>query len=305
MKKVRAVLAVSVLALLACATASQAAYSVIIESRLGTAVTSGGTQNPLFTYSGLATTTVKSTAPGIVGKGAPSTSTAHTGNYYAGDTAPAKWGEWAYNPLAGKGGYYNVYATWATNSFAAGVAAPTWTVNNAGAAVSTALSQATGANAWNQIGSGLLFNAGTTYKTRLTTAATGLSGKRTYFDSVKWEALDPTAASGLIANLNGTTANLSWTSGQYNYAVDLYVNDGTGYTKVASGLDGTVTSYALGSLTAGTTYTWQVHSWNAGTEVTSAEGTFQTQSAVPEPGTIVAALSLLSPAAIMFRRKRS
>ena len=58
-------------------------------------------QNPLYTQNGPAVTTSKSTAAGLSG----------TGSYYAGDTTPVKYGDWAFTPTIG--GYYHVNATWA------------------------------------------------------------------------------------------------------------------------------------------------------------------------------------------------
>ncbi len=169
--------------------------TVIIESRVA-----DGTQNPLYTQSGPAVTSVKSTAAGLSG----------TGSYYAGDTTPAKWGEWSFTPAVG--GFYDVHVTWGNNSYQPPT--PTWTVNNAGSAVTVGLDQtSTNGNAWVLAAANKQFNSGTAYATRLTTAATGLSGKRTYFDSVRWTWKYPNTPTGLTATVVSISqVNLSWTA---------------------------------------------------------------------------------------------
>lgn len=261
------------LALLITVSTAQA-YTVTIESRV-----SGGAQNSLFTLSGIATTTAKSTASGLTG----------TGSYYAGDTTPAKWGDWAFTPAAGMTGYYDVFGTWATNAYAAGVTAPTWTVNNAGTAVTAQLAQTSGANAWNTLATGVKFNAGTAYKTRLSTAATGVSNKRTYFDSVRWVSKTPTAATNTgVANgaLNipqtGLGNELTWSAGSWNSFFDIFLDtNASPVTNVGANLAEGTTSFDPDSLNllANTTYYWKVVAKN--TDL-SAAGTVWSFTTAPD-----------------------
>lgn len=142
MKGTRFTLLILCLMLVALSVPAFANYTNIIQARIA-----GGAQNPLFTVSGLATTSIKSTAPAPpLGTG---TLLVGTGCYYAGQVTPAKYGEWSFTVPAGQGGYYKVYGTWGTNSYAASVPSPTWLVDSAGADVSLAISQTAGQNAWN------------------------------------------------------------------------------------------------------------------------------------------------------------
>lgn len=284
--------------------AAQAAATTIIESRL-----SGGATNPLFTLSGPAVTTAKSTAgtpPGGVG------TLSGTGSFYAGDTTPLKWGDWAFTPATGYGGYYNVYATWATNAYATGIPAPTWTVNNAGTAVNIAIAQTSGANVWNTLATGKKFNAGTTYKTRLTTAGTNVSNKRTYFDSVAWVANTPTAVANtgpannaLNIPLTGAGNNLTWTAGNFNSFFDVFFDTNSNpTTKVGSNLvEGTLSfdPDSLGLL-PGTKYFWKIQAKNV--DLSAAGTIWNFTTVVPEPsGLIALGTGLLGMVGFMRRRR--
>ena len=180
------------------------AQDYIVESRKA-----GGAQNtPDYTHAGPAVTSAKSTAAGLTG----------TGSYYAGDTSPSKWGNWAFTPPAGKSGYYKVYGTWAVNAYAAGIPAPTWTVHNAGSDVTIAIAQTSGQNAWNELTSAVTevqLTDGVAYSTQLNTAASAISGKRTYFDSVKWVYQRTNTPTLLTATIppppdDGTRIDLAW-----------------------------------------------------------------------------------------------
>lgn len=299
MKTVRATLVVAVALLLVCAVAAQAA-TTIIESRI-----SGGAQNSLFTMSGPAVTTAKSTAAGLTG----------TGSYYAGDTVPVKYGDWAFTPAAGLGGYYDVYATWANYTTPGGC---NWLINNAGAAYANTTLQQTGSNgnAWRKVNgaSALKFNAGTSYKTRLNTAATGTSGKRVYFDSIKWESATPT-----VATLTGPANNavnvgtqvgplvsvtLSWTAGSYNSFFDVFFGTTSNpTTKIGDNLPEGTTSLVVNNLPIYTKYYWKVTAKNVDASVTTSVRNFTT---IPEPGSILAlGTGLIGLAGVALRRRRA
>lgn len=183
----RLLLIAAMISIIAAACVPALAQSAtIVESRLA-----DGSVNPLFTYQGPAFTSVKSGADGLVG----------TNSLYGAQAVPAKWGEWHF--IAPTSGYYDVYATWGTNLYVPAVA-PTWTVNSSGGAVSIDFSQATGANSWNLLASHLWFEAGSEYTTRLTTNPDSVPNKRTYFDSVKWQAVpEPGSLLALGAGLLG------------------------------------------------------------------------------------------------------
>lgn len=288
--RVKAVLCCGI-ALLMAASTTQAAYTYIVESRV-----SGGAQNPLFTFSGLATTTAKSTASGLTG----------TGSYYAGDTTPVKWGEWSFTPAAGYGGYYDVYGTWATNTYASGVTPPTWTVHNAGADVVVQIAQTSGANAWNTLATGVKLNAGTAYTTRLATAAGGVSNKRTYFDSVRWVASTPGAPTNVLPANGSTTVpqtgpgnELSWAAGACSSFFDVFLDMNTNpTTKVGSNLTGTSFDPDSLGLLPNQTYYWKVVAKNVDV---STSGTVWSFTTTPEPVTML----LLGLGGLLLRRRRA
>lgn len=287
---------VAVIALLACGIAAQAATTVI-ESRLA-----GGAQNPLYTQSGPAITTAKSTVAGLTG----------TGSYYGSEATPSKWGDWAFTPAAGFGGYYNVSATWATNAYVG--TSPTWTVNSADAPVNVAKAQSSGANAWTTLATGKKFNAGTTYKTRLATPVTTVTNKRTYFDSVRWVANTPTvvaytgpANGALNIPLIGLGNELTWNPGNYNSFFDVFFDTNSNpTTKVGSDLVEGTTSFdpdSLGLL-PGTTYYWKVTAKNA--DLSAVDGIRSFTTMVPEPGSLlVLGTGLMGLAAFVMKRRRS
>lgn len=273
------------LALLVAVSTAQAAYTVIVESRV-----SGGAQNSAFTFNGLATTSAKSTAAGLSG----------TGSYYAGQTTPSKWGQWSFTPAAGGTGYYDVFATWANNIYTSGMQAPTWTVQNAGTDVTKTLSQGTGGNAWNLLAGGLTYNAGVAKTVRLATTPDSLSNKRTYFDSVKFAPSTPgdaTDTSGLPAEVPMSGATLSWAGGQYsNSFFDVYLDTTTTPTnKIVD--NGAVTSVGTGSLLADTTYYWTVVSKN----LDATKSTQFSFTTTPEPATMV----FLALGGLLLRRRRA
>ena len=282
-------------------------YVNVVESK-----TSSGAQGPLYSQSGPATTSSKSSAGPLSGwTGGGLTG---VGSWFAGETTPSKTGDWSFTPDATHGGYYNVYATWFLPTAAQTPAAPpTWTVHNAGADVNISLAQNSGANGWNLLGSGLKYNASTTYTTRLGTSISAETGKRTFFDSVAWAAATPTAVVN-TAPPNGATGipttgpgnDLSWTAGANNSFFDVFLDiNPTPTTLVSGNQTGTTFDPDSVPLLDGTTYYWSVTAKNVDRTAAGTVWSFTTAE-VPEPSAM--ALSLLggfglAVGAIARRRK--
>lgn len=291
-------------ALCGCAyTPAFAGYVYVVEARV-----SGGAQNSLFTLSGLAISSGKSTAAPLAGwTGGALTG---TGSYYAGDTTPVKYGDWSFTPGVGKGGYYDVYGTW-QNVTAAQNMPPAWTIHNAGADATASPSQVTGGNAWNLLASGLQFNQGTAYTTRLATLGSNTAGKRASFDSVAWAASTPSAVS-YTGPANGATdvavtgTSLSWTAGSKDSFFDVWFGTTSGsLTEIAAGLSVTTLSLSLDSqnLQGGTQYFWRVDAGNVDINTAGTESGFTTV-VVPEPSTaLLSLLGGLGLAAWITRRR--
>lgn len=242
--------------------------TVTIESR-----DSAGAQNPLYTQNGPMVTTSKSTAAGLSG----------TGSYYAGDTTPVKYGDWAFTPTIG--GYYHVNATWANYATPGGC---NWVVNNAdGAYANTTLQQTgTNGNVWNQVTgtSPLRFMSGTAYATRLNTNATGTSGKRVLFDSIQWVWHQPLAPTGLTATaVSQTQINLSWTgvdlpSGGY-YKIERKTGSGGAWGQIATNV--TATTFNNTGLACNTQYYYRVIAFETNNSDYSTEANATTLPCTP------------------------
>jgi len=293
----------AILSIVALASAPAFAFYVnVVECRVA-----GGGQNPLYTQSGPAVSSGKSTAAPLAGWTGGTLS--GTGNYYAGDTTPVKWGEWAFTPTTT--GYYNVYGTW-VNVTAAQNMPPTWTVRSADADVTASPSQTSGGNAWNLLATGKKFIAGTTYKTKLATPGTNTAGKRASFDSVAWAASAPTAVTNTAPGngatdipLTGAGNDLTWTAGSFNSFFDVFCDvNPTPTTKVGADLAGTVTSFDPDSLPllSSTTYYWKVVAKNVDR---SADGAIWSFKTVPEPGSMLALGTGLIGLFGFIRRRRA
>ena len=272
-----------------------AGYVNVVESRLP-----GGTQNPLYTQNGPGPTSAESTAtplPGWLG----GTLTTGGGSYYAGQTTPAKYGDWSFTPGTGYGGYYDVYATWAVNTYATNVPNPIWTVHSVWPDLVISLySQTNGGNSWNLLGLNVRYNDNTTYTTHLETIPDGQTGKRTYFDSVAWAASTPWAPVNYSTGINngatdvvltGSGNELRWAPGAGDSFFNLYLGTSSGsLTKIADKLSEATLTFDLDSqnLQAGTQYFWRVDGGNVDMTTPGIEWSFTT---IPEPSTAV--LSLL------------
>lgn len=248
-----------------------------------------GELNPLFTFTSLGPITARSSAVALPGWTGGGLNAATYSCYYGSDTS-ARWGDWKFTPTTT--GYYDVYSTWATNNYAAGVPAPTWTVHSANADVITSLSQTNGGNAWNLLAGAKQFNAGISYKTRLATPGTGQAGKRTYFDAVAWAASRAGAVSGTgPANgghmLIGGPTRLSWIAGADTMFFNVWFGTSSGaLTKVASNLSVSTLEFDLaGLLSPSTQYFWRV---DAGNVDRITQGTEYSFTAVPEPSSMLA-----------------
>lgn len=297
MKKLPAILAIALIAAVACAPALATKTPIVIESRLASG------QNPLFTFDGLAPSGIASSAEGVPSGG---------GSYYCTHSLPSKYGDWLFNcPTTG---YYDVYATWTANFFASGTAAPTWTVNSAGAPVSISLSQETGWNAWNLLAAGSEFNADSQYMTHLATNPDMLVNKRTYFDSVMWIASDPLpVTNGWVSN-DGSGTKLTWAAGACDSSFDVFfgtdqakVAGGDASVKVAANLPQTTLECDLGgeNLAAGTAYYWMVQAKNLDADPVSGPVWAFTTMAVPEPGSLLGLGAGLLSLVGLIRRKRA
>ena len=299
-RKLLCITTIVMIVALACVPAS-AFYVNTLQSRIGGA---------LFSNSGLATSSGTS-VPGPLAGWTGGTLTPAVGSYYAGDTTPVKWGDWAWTPTTT--GYYDAYATW-SNVTAAQNMNPIFTVNNAGTVVNVAKNQTTGGGAWNLLATGLQYNASTQYKTRLSTIGTGASGKRASFDAVAWAASAAGAAiyGGPANGATGTVDDfmeLSWTAGASTSFFDVYFGTTSGELDLLVG-DLTPDMLAcdlVGSLVADETYFWRVDAKNVDRVTAGEEWSFTTLPVgnIPEPGSMLALGSGLIGLFGIMRRKRA
>ncbi len=279
-----------------CGPAFGAVTPVIIEARLAGA---GGPQNPLFSYLGPLTSSAKSTAAPLANWTGGSLT--GTGCYYASQATPAKWGEWAFTPAEGRGGYYDVYLTWANNATSP-VLQPIVTVHSADPDVVVSINQGAGGNQWHLVAPCLKYDAGVTKSVRLETNPDASdTGKRTYWDSVAFAPCIPTAPTP-AAPADGATEvpsvgggnELTWTPGEANYSFDVYLSTSQADVEAKDpgalaasdvpeptfDLDGT-------SLAASTTYYWRVVAKNLDESVDGPVWSFTTSAFVvyADPGT--------------------
>lgn len=258
-----------------CAPAFAAVTPIVLESK-----TAGGgtTLGPNYTQSGPATTTAKSSAAPLANWSGGWLMA--VGSWYASQANPAKWGQWAFTPAAGRGGYYDVYLTWANNVYVGGFTLPSLTIQNADPDVIVQVNQATGGNQWNLMASSLKYDAEVTKTVRLQTNPDAVGNKRTYFDSVAFAPCVPTAptptspadgATGVPSSGGGN--ELTWTPGTGNYRFDVYLS--TGQADVENKEAGALAASDLdaptydpdGSLTPNATYYWRVVAKNLGETV--------------------------------------
>lgn len=247
----------------------------IVESR------SPGLNYGNFSFNGPTTSSAKSTASGL---------TSAIGCYYAGQTTPAKWGQWSYTPTMS--GRYNVYGTWATNAYASGVPAPIWTVENAGALVTIPISQTAGGNAWNLLTTGgdVQLNSGVAYAVRLTTNADNVSNKRTYFDSVKFayatETTPPSTPSNLApTNVQDDSITIGWTASTDNVGIAGY-RISRGLTSTVNVVDSSPTnSYTDNDILANTRYWYAVSAYDTSGNKSGTTSTINFWSSSPKPTT--------------------
>jgi len=190
----------------------------------------------------------------------------------------------------GQAGYWDIAATQSTSSLgtpAIGVANVTGWVG----LPATTTMFSTG-NVWNSMG---VFK--TTVATPKIKFTEGTTTNRWYLDQIRLTAATPGIPT--LTAFNPGDIALNWTAGNYSSFFDVYFGSTPNPTaKIGTNLTGT--SVALPGGLAGTYY-WKVVAKNVDMTASSVEGSF---TAVPEPGTVAAALALLAPAGMMFRRRR-
>ncbi len=190
-------------------------------------------------------------------------------------------------------GYWDIAATNPSSNIGVGAIKVSSVNNWVGLPTSTSIFST--ANAWNSMG---IYKAtSTTPKIRFD--ENGVTTNRWYLDQMRLTSATPGAATSLAKS----ATQLSWVVGNYSSGFDVALKIGSTSVQSWTGLaEGTV-SVPLPTLLPGTTYTWTVTAKNV--DMSTVSSASFTTEAVPEPGTVAAALALLAPAGMMFRRRRA
>lgn len=261
---------------------------------------------PGFTYTGAppGSSGAVSTAPGAIDS---------WGLYVSSNTPVVGVRTATYSNALPVGGYYEVFATWATNTN--GKTDAKHVVTAAGGVTTThLLDQANASNKSKWVTMGVhKYNANDAANTKVTLTNDNQNASGSlYLHSIQYVSATPGAVTN-TGPANGATGEamdfvdlgLSWTAGLYNMAYDVWFgDDSNNMTKIMSAFAGTGLGLDPGGIEAGKTYFWRVDALNVD-NVTQGETWSFTTNPIPEPGSMLALASGLVGLFGIIRRKRA